>query len=80
MRRRKEAESAGFLDRVRGMKDNFENEVAQRHYEVGQINAVLKQLAQVSARVPAPNIRESHSETRVREYPFSTPFRHTKGY
>ena len=44
----------------------------------------------ISTRVPArtlanpiarrPNISESHSETRVLEYPFSTPFRHTKGY
>ena len=33
-------------------------------------------------RVPGtrPNISESHSETRVLEYPFSTTFRHTKGY
>ena len=27
-----------------------------------------------------PNISESHSETRVLEYPFSTPFRHANGY
>ena len=33
------------LARVPLTQENFENEVAQRHYEVGQINAVLKQLA-----------------------------------
>ena len=43
-----------------------------------------------STRVPAqtlanpiarrPNISESHSQTRVLEYPFSAPFLYTKGY
>ena len=33
-----------------------------------------------STRVPGPNISESHSKTRVLEYPLSTPLPHTNEY
>ena len=81
---------AGYDITMQGRVSHLEVTVCVLSQRLGGIGACTSTSISISTRVPArplanpiarrPNISESHSETRVLEYPFSTPFRHTKGY